>query len=81
MTFFLKTNVAIEYFLIFYIRVTILFYAIFTNFGRNKFAFFLKTNVAINVCKNLEPFEQKKKTFFGENVLKPITSVPTRIVV
>jgi hypothetical protein len=55
------------------------FSAIFTNFLR-KIDFFSKTNVMIKILQSLPLFWVKNANFFaeffGENILKIITSVP-----
>jgi hypothetical protein len=58
------------------------FSAIFDNFGE-KLAFFSKTNVMIKILHNLALFWVENANlfaeFFGENILKIITSVPDEI--
>jgi hypothetical protein len=48
----------------------------FSLFSAKKLAFFSKTNVMINFFQNLALFGVKNAKFFGENILKIITSVP-----
>jgi hypothetical protein len=52
----------------------------FCQFSAKKLAFFLKTNAMIKILHNLPLFRVKNANFFaeffGENILKIITSVP-----
>jgi hypothetical protein len=56
------------------------FSAIFANFSAKKLAFYSKTNVMIKILHNLALFWAKNANFFakffGENILKIITSIP-----
>jgi hypothetical protein len=56
----------------------------FSLFLAKKLSFFSKTNVMIKFFQNLALFEVKNANFFakffGENILKIITSVPGRIL-
>jgi hypothetical protein len=57
---------------------------IFCDFRRKKLAFFSKTNVMIKILHNLALFRAQNANFFavffGENILKIITSVPGLVV-
>jgi hypothetical protein len=51
----------------------------FRQFSAKKMAFFSKTNVMIKILPNLALFRVKNgifAEFFGENILKIITSIP-----
>jgi hypothetical protein len=62
------------------IDVMITIFCDFWQFSAEKTAFFSKTNVMINFFQNLALFCVKNANFFanffGENILKIITSVP-----
>jgi hypothetical protein len=54
----------------------------FRQFSAKKLAFFSKTNVIIKILHNLAVSSQKRQffpEFFGENILKIITSVSGQI--
>jgi hypothetical protein len=54
----------------------------FCQFSETKLAFFSKTNVMITFCKNSSGLSKNANIFakyFGENILKIITSVPAMI--
>jgi uncharacterized protein (DUF1499 family) len=57
----------------------------FSQFSAKKLAFFLNTNVMIKNLHNLALFSVKNANifaeFFGENILKIITSVPRKTCV
>jgi hypothetical protein len=58
------------------------FSAIFANFRRKNWHFFSKTNVMIKFLKKFSfVFSQKRQflQFFGENILKIVSSVPGRM--
>jgi hypothetical protein len=62
------------------VDVMITIFCDFSQFSAKKLAFFLNTNAMINFFQNLALFCVKKAnffaTFFVENILKIITSVP-----
>jgi hypothetical protein len=62
------------------VDVMITIFCDFCQFSAKKLSFFSKTNVVINILHNLALFRVKNANFFaeffGENILKIITSVP-----
>jgi hypothetical protein len=67
------------------VDVMITIFCDFRQFSAKKFAFFSKTNVMVNFLHNLVIFVSSQKRnffaeFFGENILKIITSVPGPIL-
>jgi hypothetical protein len=64
------------------VDVMITIFCDFSQFSAKKLAFFLNTNAMINFFQNLVLFWVKNADFFakffGENILKSITSVPGR---
>jgi hypothetical protein len=49
---------------------------IFAQFSATKLAFFSKTNAMVNFSSKFSFVSSQKRQFFGENILKIITSVP-----
>jgi hypothetical protein len=56
--------------------VMITIFCDFSQFSAKKLAFFLNTNVMINFFQNLVKNAKFFANFFGENILKIITTVP-----